>query len=590
MTIEQIQIISILGFSMFMFIWGKLRFDVIAFTSLIIAVVLGLVPSNIAFLGFGESAVITVIMVFVISAAIEKARILDPIVALTTPYMKNQVMHIGIITGLGTFLSAFMNDVGALSLLMPVALQTARAQKRSPSLLLMPLSFGTLLGGTLTTIGTPPNIIISNYRGKVMGETYDLLAFAPATGVVAIVGVAFIVLIGWRFIPINRKASTSEEFFDVPDYIIEVQVDEGSPVIDQSVRQFESEQEDVSVIGIVRDDGRKFTPRRHDKILESDVLILRTDPEIFTQLFDKLGMKLKESAEEYIEHLRSDEVGFIEAVVPPGANVEGKTPRSLSLRQNYGLNLVAVARDGSPIEGRISRVRIRQGDVLLFQGEKSTMYENIATIGCMPLAERDIAVRKSGPAILALVIFLGAISMNLFGLLPIHISFSLAVLLMLAASLITVHDVYKAIDWPVLVLLGSMIPLGEALEHTGGTTLIAEGILSVAQGVPVPVILGLVLFLTMTLSDVMNNTATAVVMGPIAYNIALQLGVNPDPFLISVAIGASCAFLTPVGHHNNMLVMNAGGYRFGDYWKMGLPLEILVVTMSVIMLMIVWPL
>ncbi len=590
MTLDQFLIFCILGVTMIFFIWGRWRFDLVAFIALITAVVLDLVPARDAFFGFSDSAVVTVIMVLAISKALQRAKIFDPLVELGSHYMKHHLAHIGILCVLAAVLSAFMNNVGALSLLMPVAMQTAHAQNRSPALLLMPLSFASILGGMTTLIGTPPNIIISNYRERMLGEPFGMFDFSPVGSTMVLVGISFIILVGWRLIPIHRKTDSSEDFFDIPSYIIEVKVTDKCPYIGRTVRTFESEQDDVVVMGMIRDSKKHLKPGRNSRLVENDILILRTDPEAFKHLFDKLGLSLSGTKEDYIEHLRSDEIGFVEAVIPPNSELEGKTPKGLNLRSAHGLNLAAVARDGSPIRGRLGRVRFRQGDVLLLQGEKRGLRDAIAALGALPLAERDLTVNKSGPAVLSLLIFVGAITSSAVGALPIHVAFAAAVILLILTEIVSLHDVYKAIDWPIIVLLGSMIPLGMALESTGGTTLIAGSIIDVAGDVSAPVILGIIMVATMTLSDIMNNAATAVVMAPIAISISQQLGVNPDPFLMAVAVGASCAFLTPIGHQNNMLVMNPGGYHFGDYWKVGLPLEILIILTSIPMILWAFPL
>lgn len=588
MTADQIIIFAILGLAMGFFLWGRWRYDVVAFTALIAAVVGGVVPSADAFAGFGHPAVVTVATVLVISRALQASGIIDHVADMVCRAARNETAQIGTLSSLGAVLSAFMNNVGALALLMPLALRMGGR----PAALLMPLSFGSILGGLITLIGTPPNIIIATYRTEVAGEPFRLFDFAPVGLPVAVIGLLFVVTIGWRLIPRGRAGRKSAaDLFEVRDYIAEAHVPEDSELIGQSVAELEHRSDDRSiVVGLIRGDTRMLHHLRQHVLRAGDRLLIRTDPEVLDKLASGNGLVLASEPELSDENLRSDEIGLIEAVVPPGARIEGRTAQSLHFRRRYGAALIALARQGQPVRERLASVRFQAGDVLMLQGEAEALADTVARMGCLPLAERGLSLGRPRQVWLPIAIFAAAVLATAFGLMPVHISFSAAVVALILLNRVTPREAYETIDWSVIILLGAMIPLGGALQATGGTQLIAGGIVGLAGAVPTFLVLTVLLIVTMTLSDLMNNAATAIVMAPIGVAIAQHLGVNSDPFLMATAIGASCAFLTPIGHQNNVLVMGPGGYRFGDYWRMGLPLEALIVIVSVPLILLFWPL
>ncbi len=591
MTADQLVVFAILASALVLFVWGRWRFDVVAFSALVVAVLAGVVPAADAFTGFGHPAVITVAAVLVISRALQNSGVIDYLASRLMATAGNDLAHIGALSALAAGLSAFMNNVGALALLMPVALQTATKSRLSPAQLLMPLSFASILGGLVTRIGTPPNIIVATYRRDVTGEPFAMFDFAPAGLSVAVVGVAFVALLGWRLIPRERRGRKApEDLFEIGDYVTEARIAEDSKLVGKSVRQLELLAEDeIAVVGLVRDEQRYLGNVRLVRLRPGDVVTLQADPAELQKAIEAGGLELVGERQLDPAALRSDEVGVVEAVVTQGARIEGRTARMLHLRRQYGVNLLAVARQGRPVKRRLHHVRFRAGDVLLLQGDVDTLAETVVALGCLPLAERGLQVGKRPEAFVPLGVFGVALALTAAGVLPVHIAFAAAVAVLVVVEVVSAREVYESIDWPVIVLLGAMIPLGRALETSGGTELIATAILGGAGNVHPIVVTALLLIVTMTLSDVMNNAATAVVMAPIAASLAGQLGVSADPFLMAVAVGASCAFLTPIGHQNNVLVMGPGGYRFGDYWRMGLPLEILIVAVAVPMISWVWP-
>jgi len=455
----------------------------------------------------------------------------------------------------------------------------------------MPLAFGSLLGATITLIGSAPNIIIATFRARTAGAPFRMFDYTPVGAGLAVAGVLFISLIGWRLIPVRKGQASRQELFRIEDYMTEVRVPDGSKLIGKALRDLEAATDaDIVVVGLVRGQRRTPAPSSFETLQADDIVIVQASSEALQALVDATGVELVGSEELGEEVLGSDDVGLAETVVMPAARMEGQTARSLNLRWRYGINLLAVARQGERLKARLDRLRFRAGDVLLLQGGTETLQEALTDLGCLPLAERGLRVGQPRRILLAVGIAGAALAASGTGLLPVQIAFAGAAVLMVLAGLLNLREAYESIDWSIIVLLGAMIPVAHALETTGGARLIATQLLAVAGGMPPAVTLTLVLVATMLLSDVINNAAAALVMAPIALGAARGLGASADPFLMAVAVGASCAFLTPIGHQSNTLVMGPGGYRFGDYWRMGLPLEVVIAAVAVPLLLWVWPL
>jgi di/tricarboxylate transporter len=591
MTVDQLVIFAILLALFALLVWGRWRYDVVAFAALMTAVAAGLVAPGEAFDGFGHPATITVACVLVLSRVLAGTGAIDRLTQLVRPATGRTTTHVGALAGIGAAMSAVMNNVGALGVLMPMALQSARKVGRAPSLLLMPLSFGSMLGGLITLIGTPPNIIVASYRGQLSGSNFTMFDYTPVGLAVAVVGVAFIALVGWRLVPQRAGARAKGELFDIENYVTEVTIPEGNPHIGKTLREVDELAKDIDVVIMdqIRDD-RAYPPSTRKELRAGDILKIEASPEEIDKFVSKLGLEIGAEASGVGPREMPDDATLMETVVVPGSRLDGRLVGSLRLFALRGITLLGVSRQGQRYHGRLRSFRIRPGDVLLLHGEADQLADLVPALGCLPLAEREMnfGKRGKGPAVIA--IFAGAILAASFGLVPIHIAFGMAIVLLVAGDLMSVRELYDGIDWSVIVLLGSLIPVGGALQSTGATTLIAGSLVDVTAGLPAVAVLVIVMVVTMTLSDILNNAATAVVMAPIAATVAERLQVDADPFLMAVAIAASCAFLTPIGHQNNALILGPGGYRFGDYWRMGLPLEVIVIGVSVPMILLFWPL
>ncbi|TVR07071.1 MAG: SLC13 family permease [Salinarimonadaceae bacterium] len=627
MTTPQFLIVAILVATMALFLWGRFRHDVVALTALMACVVAGLVPAADAFAGFGHPAVITVAGVLVLSQGLQNTGAVDWLARSVLPREAGRLTSMAALMGLGAVLSGFMNNVGAMALLMPVAMQISRRLDLTPGQVLMPLAFGTILGGMTTLIGTPPNLIVSGFRAQAGLGHFAMFDFAPVGLAVAIAGLAFVALVGWRLVP-ARKAS-ADGAFDTGAYLTEVRVPEDSKAIGLSLRDFEREIEvsDAQIVGLVRNEVRMTAPHGGRRIRAGDILVLEADVETLAKALAVFGIKLEEQGpslekeEEEVkkpskpvaaaqrtakarqdgkkvgkkvakkdDQKRDEDIVLRELAVLPGSTIVGRSATDLRLRTRYGLNLLAVSREGRPPRTRLRTLKLRSGDLLLMQGPVEVMADFINDAGCVPLGERELRIPDKWMAIIAGAIMLGAIGTVTLGLLPAAAAFALGVVVSMLLRTVPPRQVYTTIDWPVIVLLAALIPVAGAMQATGTADLMARFLVeTVAQGNPVAA-LAVVLVTTMFLSDVMNNAATAAVLCPIVIGVAATLGVNPDSFLMAVAIGASCAFLTPIGHQNNTLILGPGGFGFGDYWRLGLPLEMLVVAVSIPLLLIVWPL
>jgi len=600
MDIQQVSLLVILAATVGMFLWGRWRHDMVAAGALLTCVLVGLIPSTDAFAGFGHPAVITVACVLVLSRSLQTSGAVDALTRLVLPSDAGPTLTVAALAGLGALLSAFMNNVGALALLMPVAIQMARRRDLPPGRLLMPLAFGSILGGMTTLIGTPPNLIVSGFRAEAVGDSFAMFDFTPVGVTVAIAGLLVIVLGGWRLVPLRSNAAA--EGFDTGAYLTEARIREGSKAHGMALRDIEAvlEEHDAQVVGMVRNDLRAHAPNPGRMVREGDILVLEIEADALAGALSALELELEEGGEgegkgqaeagKGEEGGRGGNIVLQEIAVLPASTLTGSSASDLLLRTRYGINLLAISREGERSMKRLRSERLRAGDLLLMQGTTEAITEFASDFGCVPLAERELRIPDRRRAILATIIMAFAVGGAAFGLVPAAVSFAAGVLASMALRTLPLREVYRAIDWPVIVLLAALIPVAGAMEATGTADLIASFLIgSVAQGHAV-VGLALVMVVTMTLSDLMNNAATAAVMCPIAIGTAAAVGASPDPFLMAVAVGASCAFLTPIGHQNNTLILGPGGFRFGDYWRLGLPVQLVVIGVSIPVLLVVWPL
>ncbi|MGO4570478.1 SLC13 family permease [Microvirga sp. 2TAF3] len=591
MTYPQILAFAVVAGMMALFVWGRFRYDVVATLSLLVAVLVGIVPADKAFSGFSDDIVIIVASALLVSAAVAKSGVLEAGLNRLAPYLRTTQIQIAVLVGIVTILSAFVKNIGALAMMIPVAFQIARRTNTPPSSFLMPMAFGSLLGGIVTLVGTSPNIIVSRVRGELLGEPFQMFDFTPVGAGIALAGVIFLAF-GYRLLPKGRKGAVSlYDALDIKNYVTEARVLPESDIAGQTVADLRKMgQGDVKVAAIIRNETRSSSPLPDAAIRENDLLLLEGEPDALESVVARAGLKLSREHRRPETDEATDEIGVIEAIVGPNSVLTGASAERIALYEQFQVNLLAVSRSGERFKERLRAITLRPGDVLVLQGNLKRLPDALKNLGCLPLAERDIRLGSARRSLLPIAILAMAMALVAFNILPVAIAFFGAGVLLVLFGSITLREVYETIEWPIIVMLGALIPVSESIRTTGGTDLIAAWLSSVANMLPPTGALVLIMVAAMAVTPFLNNAATVLVMAPIAASFATKLGFRPDAFLMAVAIGAACDFLTPIGHQCNTLVMGPGGYRFGDYWRLGLPLSIIVIVVGIPLIMMFWPL
>lgn len=590
MTFEVWMIFIILILTLVLFATDWVRYDIVALLSLLAVVFTGLIPTGRAFSGFSNSAVITVAAVLVLSQGLQNSGLIESIGKQLVRVKGGIVVQVGLLTSLVAFLSIFINNVGAVALLLPVTLYIAREKEIPASALLMPLAFGAHFGGMITLIGTPTNLIVSSFREQSTGQPFQMFDFAPVGIGITIASLLFIILIGWRLIPKRKSQTSVKELFDIQDYVTEVELTEDSKIVGERLSEIGKYTENgINVLSLVRNNEKRMAPAPQTKFNEGDILLIQCGTKELDDLVSKANLELVGSKAIEREDLVSAEMTLIEAVVASNSPLINNSAFSIDLRRRHGVNLLAVFRQGSQLRMRLDRIRFREGDVLLFQGHPQTTSEALTALSCLPLAERDLQIGKPKQIILSVLIFVSAVLLAAMNIFPVAVAFVAGAVAMVLTKQVSLRKAYTSINWPILILLGAMIPVGEALETTGGAQLIADFILRYGSQLAPALILGILMLITMFLSDIVNNAAAVVLMAPIGISMAESLGGSVDTLLMGIVIASSCAFLTPIGHQSNTLVLGPGGYKFGDYWRMGLLIELIVVIVGVPLILNFWP-
>ncbi|TDE41227.1 SLC13 family permease [Antarcticimicrobium sediminis] len=592
MTYDQILLFALFFAVFVLLLWGRFRYDLVAFSALLVGVLLGLVPTEAAFSGFGHHATIIVALVLVVSAGLMRSGAVQLITRTMIDSTRSVSHHIAFMGGVGAVLSGFMNNVAALALLMPVDIQTARKAKRSPGSTLMPLSFATILGGMVTLIGTPPNIIIAAIRQERLGESYSMFDFAPVGGITAVVGLIFVTVVGWRLIPKSaRESDPADQLRQTSAYIAELAVPEGNSWVGKLAGGLHEAagENDVTILGLIRNGRRRYGSSRNTVLQADDILILEAQPDELDAFRSTLGFSYTDADRREVIEGEAQGLSLTEVVVQREARIAGRSAQAVGLHWRQRSVIVGISRQGRRITEHLRQAVIEPGDILLLLTPADEGQQVANWLGCLPLAERGLAITQENKTWFAIGLFAAAVLLASLGWISLPVGLGLVVVAYVLSGIIPLSELYDQIEWPVVVLLGSMIPLGQALEQSGGTELLAGSLVNLTGGLPAWAILTVLMVVTMSLSDVLNNTATTIVAAPVGIEMARALDVSPDPFLMAVAVAASCAFLTPIGHKNNTLILGPGGYRFGDYWRMGLPLEVLVIAVSIPSILIFWP-
>jgi di/tricarboxylate transporter len=592
MTLPQAEAFGLIGITIAFFVWGRLPYDLVALAALLVGIAIGLVPAHHAFEGFSNEIVIIVAAALVVSEGVARSGVVETVMHPVLPRLRTVRIQVPVLAGATMLLSMVTKNVGALAILIPVALQVARRNGTPSSYLLMPMAFASLLGGIVTLVGTSPNIIMASVRQQVLGKPFGMFDYTPVGLSIALLGVAFLAF-GWRLLPSGRKAAGSmEAAFTMEEYTAEARLTPDSPAAGQTVADLERMGDgDVEVATVVRERYRRFVPTPDWRLREDDVVLLRGDPADLERLVARARLRLAgEPAEDAATAAGGGEIMVVEGVVTGDSKLVGRTPAQLDLSRRHGLALLAVSRSGQRISQRLSTVRLAAGDVVVLKGRAAALPEALGELRVLPLAERSIALGRSHRSWVPIGVLAVAMGLVAANVVPVVVAFFGATVVLLLLRVMTMNEAYETVEWHVLVLLGALIPLSHAITETGGSALIASWLTGAVHGTSPLVALTMVLVITMAITPFLHNAPTVLVLGPIAASLAVKLGVRPDPFLMAVALGAGCDFLTPIGHQCNTLVMGPGGYRFADYPRLGLPLSLLVVAAGVPLIALFWPL
>jgi di/tricarboxylate transporter len=584
MTTPQILSFAVIGAMMAAFVWGKLRYDLVAAGGLLVAVVVGIVPADAAFSGFSSDIVIIVGSALLLSAAVSRSGVMEALLHRLAPAVRTPRVQLLILIAVVAALSAFLKNIGALAIMIPIAFQMARRSGAPPSMFLMPMSFAALLGGLMTQIGTSPNIIVSQVRQDLTGVPFRMFDFTAVGLVLTGVGLTFLVLFHWLLPKRERNSVGVEEALEIKNYTTEATVGEASPIVGKTVSELHSfAGGNAMLISIVGANGAKRVPLPDAALQEGDKLIMQGSPEALDSIVEQAGLTLSDRVP------RSGELVAVEAIVGPNSDLVGVTAREYALFERTGINLLAVSRRDKRFSERLGHIRLEAGDIVLLQGGQDDIGERLRALDCLPLAERKLQLGSVRNRLLPIVVLLLAMALTALGLAPVAVAFFGAAVIVVLAGAVPLRNLYGQLDGPILVMLAALIPVSDSLRSTGASDLIASGLSQISSGLPPFAAIGLIMLAAMAVTPFLNNAATVLVVAPIAATFAADLGLRPEAFLMAVAIGAGCDFLTPIGHQCNMLVMGPGGYRFGDYWRLGLPLSILVVLVGVPALMLFWP-
>ncbi len=587
LTLPQILSFAVIALMMGAFVWGRVRYDLVAACSLLLAIAVGIVPFDEAFSGFSDDIVIIVGSALLVSAGVARSGIMEFAIQRFAPNLGSVRAQLALLVVTVAVLSAFVKNIGALAIMIPIAFQFARRTNVSPSTFLMPMAFASLLGGLMTEIGTSPNIVVSRLRGELTGTPFSMFDFTPVGLALTVAGCVFLTLFHFLVPQRERRDASLQGAVAIEDYSAEATVTRGSTVDGKPLANLLKMSAGEAIItSILRKGEQRIAPLPDAILRAGDILLIEGSPEALDRLVAQARLKLGDD-----RALDSGAEGMaVEAVVTERSSLIGWSAKNLLLHERFNINLLAVSRSGERLAQRLGAITLRFGDVVVIRGERNALPQFLRDFGLLPLAERPLLLGNVRNGLVPLAILIAAMGSTAVGLLPVAVAFFGAAVMMVLTRTIPVRDVYNALDAPILVMLAALIPVSDSLRTTGATDVLAGWLAELGQMLPGYGALALMLVAAMMVTPFLNNAATVLVMAPIASGFATTLGYRPEAFLMAVAIGAGCDFLTPIGHQCNTLVMGPGGYRFSDYPRLGLPLSLLVIAVAVPMLMMVWPL
>ena len=591
MTTPQLLSVSLVAVMMAAFLWGRLRYDIVAMLALLAGVAIGIVPAGEAFKGFSDDIVIIVGSALVLSGAVARSRVIERLLARVTPVLRSTQSQIVLLVVVVGVMSAIIKNIGALAMMLPIAYQLARKGGRSPSVFLMPMAFASLLGGVVTLVGTSPNVIVARVRAELGGQPFSMFDFTPVGIVVALAGCAFL-MVGYRLLPQDRRGAVSlDQAIDIKDYVTEAKIGQKSTLVGKTVADLKAIGDgELQIVAILRNERRLQAPLPDASLKAGDTLLLRGDAAVLERVVAEGGLELdgQNRPTEKEDALDPDQV--TEAIIGPDSVLIGQSAGDMGLHARFGVNMIAISRAGERFTQRLRDIRLRAGDIVVIQGDEKQLPEKLMELGLLPLADRVVSLGSTRKAVMTVSIVLAAVVTLAFGLAPVPLTFFAAAVLLITLRCLPLREAYSSIDAPILLMLAALIPVSDTLRSTGATDVFAGWLAQVGSGMPGWASVALILAAAMAVTPFLNNAATVLVMAPIGAGFAAKLGYNPDAFLMAVAIGAACDFLTPIGHQCNTLVMGPGGYKFSDYPRLGAPLSLIVLLVAVPMILLVWPL
>ena len=591
MTLQQGLAFGLVGLTIAAFIWGRFRYDLVAVSALVAGLAIGIIPAEAAFDGFRNDVTVIIACALIVSAAFARSGIVELALRRVLPLLKTERSQAPVLTAAVTVLSMATKNVGALAIMMPVALQVARRTGSAPSRLLMPMAFGAMAGGMVTLVGTAPNIIVAEVRADILGEPFGMYDYAPvglALTAAALVFLAF----GYRLLPKDRQGAVAmNAALEANAYATEATVPEGWIHGSMSVsRLIDCGGGEVRVLALIRDGRRRPRPRGNAVVHEGDVLLLEGGPEALEEFLGRTRLKLIREDRPVAMSGPTEEIEVVEAVIGRNSPLLGQSARESDLYRQHGLNLLGVSRSGYELTQHLRTARLQAGDIVLLQGAEQSLPAALQALDLLPLVEREVRLGSVRKRFMPAIVLAAAMTLVGFGVVPVAIAFFGAAVVIVALGGLKMREAYGALDGPLLVLVAALIPVSDAIQQTGGADLIASALKGVFGGLPGVLAVGGVMAASMAVTPFLNNAATVLIVAPIGATLAKQLGFNPDPFLMAVAVGAACDFLTPIGHQCNTLVMGPGGYRFADYPRLGAPLSLMVLLLGPPLILTFWPL
>ena len=596
MTPDIIFVLSLLFFGFIMFVTELFSIDVTAMILLTILFVLGYLTPAEALSGFSNPAVITIAFLFIISRALQKTRILEYLI-IRVRRLADRSILIGRAVYLFTIgiASAVVNNTAIVAIFMPVSIRLAQKYKMSPSKLLIPLSYSAILGGTLTLVGTSTNLLVNSiYIGTPGAEPMGMFEFMRYGSILMIVGLLYILFIAPMLLPSRTSTSSLTKSYRLGGYLTEMKITSESPLngktcLDRGINK----NYDVMVLDILRE-GKMITSMiRLTQLREGDILFVRGTLENFLRMKEVEKVALLTDEKLTQEELEQEDNVVVECLITDKSDIVGQSLMTGNFRRRFGAFILAIRREGSIFREKIAHVILNAYDTLLVYGPENKVKELSKTGEFVVLGEVDAELRKQRFWWMTIVVILGTITLAALGVMPIVKSAMLGVVILLALKILSPQESYQSINWQVIILISALIPVGIVIQKTGTAEWIAGLISSATRSVPIElqpkVLLALIYFITIFLTEISSNAATAIIMTPIALAVAQQMGFDPRAFVFAVAFAASASFITPVGYQTNLMVYGPGGYKFSDYIRVGFPLALIFWVMAIFILPILWP-